>query len=102
MGFEEPIRSHLTRINQINLEYMMKQISQTVQFEDEGSLQDALAGRGISAQSICDQLADIIDSGVAVTIIVPGVPPRALVRKNVVERLAGVSIPGPDLLVLPF
>lgn len=80
----------------------MQSLLQTVHIADEGHLQDVLAANGIGAQGIHDDLQRMIDAGTGVTVIVPGMPPRAIIRKSVIERLTGQSITGPDLVALPF
>lgn len=80
----------------------MQAVSQTVHIDDEGHLQDVLAANGIGAQSVHDDLKKMLDSGTGITVIVPGMPPRAIVRKSVIERLTGQTLAGPDLVALPF
>jgi hypothetical protein len=80
----------------------MKALAQTVHIEDEGHLQDVLVAKGIGAQGVHDDLKRMLDAGTGVTVIVPGMPPRAIVRKSAIERLTGQPLSGPDLVALPF
>ena len=60
----------------------MKNLTQTVVIDDEGRLQDVLAANSIGAQSVHDDLQRMIDAGTAITVLVPGMPARAIVRKK--------------------
>ncbi len=80
----------------------MKALTQTVHVDDEGQLQDVLSGNGIGAQGILGELNRMLDAGTGVTVLVPAMPPRAIVRKSVIERLTGQQLPGPDLVALQF
>ncbi|WP_334026249.1 hypothetical protein [Burkholderia gladioli] len=80
----------------------MHALTQTVHFDDEGTLQDVLIAAHAGAQSTNDNLKRLIDAGTAVTVLVPGMPARALLRKSAIEKLTGQSLPGSDLIALPF
>ncbi len=77
-------------------------INQSVFFDDECSLQDALSANGIGAQAIHGELERLLDSGSGITAIVPGMPARAIVRKCVIERITGMVLAGPPLVAITF
>lgn len=80
----------------------MKNLTQTVVIDDEGRLHDVLAANSIGAQSVHDDLQRMIDAGTAITVLVPGMPARAIVRKSAIERLTGQTLGGPELVALPY
>lgn len=80
----------------------MQVIAQTVKFDDETSLQDTLAANGIGPQGMHSLLVGLLDAHVKVEVVVDGMPVRVLHRKSTVEKLVGHSLPGPDLLAIPF
>ena len=72
----------------------------TVNFDDEGQLNDVLARGGISAKSTYDSLKQLVESNPLVIVKVPGAHPRVLTKR---KALGGFSAAGEpeDLVLIP-
>ncbi|MEZ0605707.1 hypothetical protein ACAX43_26595 [Paraburkholderia sp. IW21] len=81
---------------------MTKVLKETVEFADEGHLQDVLAGVGVGAQGTRDNLSRLVETGASVTVTVPGMPRRAVMQRSKVEPATKGTPAGSDLVLVPF
>lgn len=88
--------------NPEHVENRMDVLARTVSFDNEGKLQEALQANGLGGQTYHDDLLKMLDAGTAITVLVPGMPRRAIVRRSSVEQVTDLQIGGTELMAIPL